>query len=286
MKLKKLLAVLCVCALALALAVPAFAEATPGDASSGNIKNPLENEFVGTNPEDQNSGLTVSVAVLKGANKLYVNPYGLPYTIPTGSIENSTDTIVEGTTTAGWFSTTSLIKNESENDLKLKVTMTTTEKGGVKVVTPANAPATGTTPADNTLYGYLEITTATRATDGKITPNWVAATGGGDHANLRVVPVPAGSGTAGEAGSPAKDVVPDVRTGGTGTPAGFTLTKMIVGTGANVGIDTPSYAAFRIRGFAVVGGSDASGSNASDGNASGWLEGDLADVVVAFSFET
>lgn len=292
MKLKKLLAVLSVCALIFALAVPVFAS----NASSGEIENPLENKFEGQDP-NRDPSLTVSVAVLKGANKLYVNPYGLPYTIPAGTIYKadgitpSGDTIVEGTTTAGWFSTTSLIQNNSENDLKVKVTMTTTEKGGVKVIAPDDAAIDNfdtTAPDSNTLYGYLEITTATRADDGKITPDWKAATGGTDHANLRVVPVPAGSHTAGQAGTPAKDVVPDTRAGSSNGPIGFTLNKAgsKFDDATNAMVPVPSYAAFRIRGTAVLGAGSASGGNASDGNASGWLNTDLADVVVAFSFET
>lgn len=274
MKLKKLLALLCVCVLALSLAVPAFA--ADDDATSGNIRNPLENPFEGADPND--GSLTVSVAVLPGANKLYVNPYGLPYTVPDrtgvdidGEAGSAVAKIVEGTTTAGWFSTTSLLQNNSDSNLKVKVTMTTTEKGGVKVV---EVPVGGSAPTnvqDNTLYGYLEINTAAYdQTKGTITPTWTGA---------KKVPVPAGSGTAGQAGTPVKDVDPT-----DGTTPGFTLNKATTTEIKGEMVTTPTYAAFRIRGSAVM---PASGSNTGASNGDiGWAKADLADVLVAFSFET
>lgn len=74
MKTKKLLAVLCACALVFALAVPVFA----GD--DDPIENPTQTDFTGKTPS-----ATVSVQVIAGVKELYVNPYGLPYTLPNGS---------------------------------------------------------------------------------------------------------------------------------------------------------------------------------------------------------
>ena len=277
MKLKKLLAVLCVCAMVFALVLPVFAADDDDDATSGSIKNPLENDFVGSNPD---SSLTVSVAVLKGDNKLYVNPYGLPYTIPDKKValdqkpidesEEKAD-IKEGTTTAGWFSTTSLVQNRSNGALKVSVTMTTTEHGDVKVVKvgPGDTVPTSATVSNNTLYGELRLAKATYDADnGTITPDWTAATG-----DMVTIPVPAGADTPNQKGTPDVTSVLDV---------GFTLDA--AGTrydpSTQTDVTSPSYAAFQIRGNAVMA------PGASSGDIGSWDKADLADVTVAFSFET
>lgn len=270
MKLKKFLAVLCACVLVFSLAVTAFA----ADATNGEIPNGTETKFEGSMP-DENT--TVSVSVLTGLTKLYVNPYGLPYTLKDGKIgdlpanfdpEHDTDTrdtIKEGMTTDGWFSTTAVIKNDAETKLKVSVTLTTTEKGNVKVVEVGSA-ATPTAPTSatvtaNTLYGNFEITDA----DYSYTDHVIKASDTWDADNK--VPIPAGSGQPGVAG----------------TPTAPTYTKYDI-DGAQVvdGVTYSTYAAFRLRGSAVMPAASAGG--ASPGDASGWLKTDLADVTVAFSF--
>ena len=252
MKLKKLLAILCACTLLFALAVPVFA--------SNSIENGTENKFEGSDTDDP-TNLTVSVSVLKGANKLYVNPYGLPYTIKDGSATGSAasgEKIKEGTTTAGWFSTTSVIKNESTTALKVYVTMKTEETGNAKVV--ANAAAVD--PAFNCLYGNLEIAPATYTSSTKlITPDWDSKKEVGVPTEASPLSTP----TYTQLIIAAAD---DSRTDDAGRP-----------------IIEPGFAAFRIRGFAKLGGGNASGGDASDGNAAEWAKTDLADVTVAFSFE-
>lgn len=254
---KKLLAVLCACVMVFSLAVPAFAEASPGQI----VKNGTQIEFEGSLPD---GNTTVSVSVLAGITKLYVNPYGLPYTIADTKIgpepdsgEDTRDKIKEGTTTNGWFSTTAAIKNESTTALEVSVTMTTTEKGNVDVVSPTDGEDESFAPTKNSLYGYFEIVTATYDAETKtITPgNWDSA---------ETVPIPEDSGVPSDPEYTEYDINGAISRNVDGVPT-------II----------PSYAAFRLRGSAVIG----SGSGgASGGDASGWLDTDLADVTVAFSF--
>lgn len=251
---KKLLAVLCTCALLFALAVPAFA--------SGAMTNGTETVFEGADTEND-PNLTVSVSVLKGANKLYVNPYGLPYTIKNGTAQDAGGTatgesIKEGVTTDGWFSTTSVIKNETETALKVSVTMKSEEKtANVKVVTGKTAA----NPAFNCLWGNLQIAPAEYNSSTKlITPDWDSK---------EEVSVPT-------ADNPITDPADTHFTLAGGTPGEDNLGQPIT---------VPAYAAFRIRGGAKLGSASASGGDASDGSASGWGKNDLVDVTVAFSFE-
>lgn len=271
MKLKKTLAVLCAGALMFALAVPTFA----ADATNGSIQNGTEIVFTGA-LADENK---VSVSVLTALKKLYVNPYGLPYSIENGTVmipnpdfddtqpedednpkmKPSGDTIQEGSTTSGWFSNTAAIRNESTTALDISVTMRTTEQGNVKV-----AASETTNPADNTLYGKFEIVTATYDTKTKLIKP-------GDWASAESLAIPAGSGTAGQPGTPTKQNVPN----------DFFLPGAVAGTD-DLGKPTlaPAYVAFRLRGFAVFG----SNSAAAAGGVDTWGEGDVANVSVAFSF--
>lgn len=253
---KKLLAVLCTCALLFALAVPAFA-------SNNAMTNPTENTFEGSDMDDE---LTVSVSVLKGANKLYVNPYGLPYTIREGTAKNAAGTatgekIKEGVTTDGWFSTTSVIKNESTKELKISVTMKTVERSAnVKVV--ANEDAVAANSAFNCLYGNLQLAPASYDSTSKlITPDW-------DSKKEVAVPTVASPLTTATYTELDIDAADDSQRDAAGRP-----------------IIEPGFAAFRIRGHAVIGSGEATGADATAGGAAEWAKGDLADVTVAFSFE-
>ena len=272
---KKLLAVLCACAIAFSLAIPVFAESTASE-----IPNGTKIIFEGTFPD---TNTTVSVSVLTGLTNLYVNPYGLPYTIKDGEVmepsaqnpqvmEPTGEVIEEGITTDGWFSNTAAIRNDSDAKLDVFVTMTTTEKGNVKVIADPNNPAY--TSSDNTLYGRFEITKAT-ATDTQNAEEedikLIKATNWND---VYTVGIPVG-------GQTVRTAAPmDAATNANAFSIDAGRPDVDLDTG--LPIIVPTYATFRLRGSAVVG----SGSGgASDGDASGWLSSDVADVAVAFSFK-
>lgn len=254
MKLKKILAVLCFCALAVSLAVPVFA--APGDP----IENGASIDYEGAFPDED---LTVAVSVLYAMKKLYVNPYGLPYTIQkTSLMDNSGQTtgekIQEGTVTDGWFSNTAVIKNNSTTSLGVSVTISTDAHGAAKVVDDADDAALN--PQFNCLYGDFQITKATLVS-GVITPtDW--------DTNMKTVAIPSTDNPIAAA-----------------QPTGFTLDGAQEGTGMQAGTTIPAYAAFRIRGHAVICSADATGSDATAGStANVWPEDDVVDMTVAFSF--
>lgn len=274
MKKKKFLAVLCACAIAFSLAVPAFAEASPDEIANGT-----QIIFTGTFPDDNT---TVSVSVLTGLTNLYVNPYGLPYTIDDGEVMepdaddpqqmvSTGEYIKEGTTTDGWFSNTAAIRNDSNAQLDVLVTMTTTEKGGVKVEL-APADPDNFTPTDNTLYGNFEIVTARGVADQDESGSPITMITPGDWDSADTVAIPAGSGTANTPGRTDKNHATGFVLNGVGE-------EMDEDTGEMVSV--PTYAAFRLRGSAVIGSSTSSTGSDADG----WLNTDVADVVVAFSFK-
>ncbi len=269
MNMKKLLAGICTGALAISLAVPAFA---------ANVTNPNSTTFTGD--VASNAGGTVSVSVRAASTKLYVNPYGVSYDLPYGEVKTAAAdfdvdedlVIAQGSTAAGFFSDVALIENNSTSALKVGVTLTTTEKGAVKVV--ASAPAGGTA-SDNTLYGNFEITSATLSTgtaqvskaDGSkeektgvsiVTPNWADT-------NKKTFAIPAGGGTAGTAGSASVMPAANQYTLAAATSTTDSMT--------NVTTVTPAYAAYRLTGTALIG---------TTNNA--WPEADVADVVVALTF--
>lgn len=272
MKLKKLLSVLCACALIFALAVPAFASS----ATSGNIPNDTETEFKGDHLPDEDNGVTVSISVLYSLKKLYVNPYGLPYKIADaavmvpdpdnpGQMKKGDDKIQEGVVTDGWFSDTAIIKNDAKDSLKVSVTMTTTTHGAVEVVLPANAPQANNTPDNNTLYGKFQITDATYDTAKKtyIPGDWTVAA----DKPAKEADIPVGA-AANVKGTPTKSNI------------GYILKGEHEETDQSTGrpYTSAGYAAFRMRGSAVIGANSASPGDA------GWGQNDLADVSVAFSF--
>lgn len=268
MKTKKLLAVLCACALVFALAIPVFAAANPEDP----INNPTNTDFEGKTPS-----ATVSVQVLAGVKELYVNPYGLPYTLPNGTATaptvpaptggaatTTTYTIKEETTTDGWFSTTAVIRNTGNTPLDVKVTMTTKEHGNVRVV--AADPGAGASLAYNTLFGKFEITDATADDQNVITPDWSST-----HKKTVDIPAGAGTGVDGEAGDTLAE-----------EPTGYTIIGSKTDTVMGDLVTTHGYAAFRLRGSAKMANND----EATVGNVeqNKWLNKDVADVSVAFSF--
>lgn len=269
MNMKKFLASACAGALAISMAVPAMA---------ANVTNPNSTTFSGALADA--AGGTVSVRVRAASTKLYVNPYGVSYDLPYGEVKTAAAdfnvdedlVITQGTTAAGFFSDVALIENNSTAALNVGVTLTTTEKGAVKVV--ASAPAGGTA-SDNTLYGNFEIASAAATTgtvdvskaDGTkesktgvsiVTPNWADT-------NKKTLAIPAGSGTAGTAGSAS--TMPAAQQY---TLAGATSTTDSISGTTTV---TPSYAAYRLSGTALIG---------TTNNA--WANADVADVVVALTF--
>lgn len=266
MKMKKFLAGVCTGALALSLSAPAFA---------GNISNPNQTTF---NGNATISG-TVSVKVLAGSTNLYINPYGVAYKLDNGEVFTTVGAttfdktkdfaIAEAETSAGFFSDTVAIQNNSSKDLKVGVSMTTTEKTGSAVKFVAAAP--GSAPADNTMWGNFEITSATVETGTAkvtktvgqdkveetgvniITPDWTAS---------KTIAIPAGSGTAGTAGNPSAV-----------TDTTFVLPKAEVTEGMGGSTTTPGYAAYRLTGSVAIGTTN-----------NVWPVADLADVDVAFTF--
>lgn len=220
MKLKKFLAGVCTGALALSLAIPAFAT-TPAA-----LTNPTKTEFEG----DTGANLTVSVSVKASQTpKLYVNPYGMSYTPADITIG---DIVIKGSSTAaGFFSDTALIENKSTSQFGVKVTLTTKSAANVAIV--ATEPVTD--PTDNTMFGHFEIADAT-LTDGTVTPDWTAA---------KQVVIPAISAASG---------------GTAGTATSTTYTRYILDAGTETpdamsgGTKiTPAYAAFRLTGKSYVG---------------------------------
>lgn len=261
MNVKKLLAVLCACALFFALAVPAFA------ASSTAVTNSASIDLDGTYAPDDD--LEVAVSVLYAMKKLYVNPYSLPYSIKNTTLTTDGTTasedgesIKEETTTDGWFSNTAVIKNNSTGALHVSVTITTEAQGAARVV--ASKADAAHYPQYNCLYGNFQITTASLVS-GVITPSDWDATATG---NMKEVPIPdtANPNTA------AQDTQ-------------FILAGGQEGTGVNAGTIVPTYAAFRIRGGAVICAQDATGSDATLGSiANVWDQGDVVHMKIAFSF--
>lgn len=266
MNVKKLLAVLCALTLVFALAIPVFATA---------IANGTQTIFEGSTTDD----LTVSVSVLKGNDKLYVNPYGLPYTIqPTKAQkpvkgdsgvewEDADETIVEGTTTNGWFSTTSALKNESLTPLKVSVTMKSelsenAEAGRVKILDAATEEVTGHDKVFNCLWGNLELAGASYDTGKKLlTPDW-----DGENTDVVTVGVPELGETVAEDTAFVLDGADPEAVDNNGRPW-----------------TAPAYAAFRIRGSAKI--ADASEATSGDLKITDWEDTDLVDVTVAFSFQ-
>lgn len=282
---KKILSLVCVCALALCLAVPAFAAA--GDP----IGNGASVDFTGTPAEGE-----IAVVMQTGKTNLYVNPYGLPYTLGYGEVyatagattfDKTKDYAIKepDTATEGFFSDTAVIRNNGTIALDVKVTMTTTEKGNAKVVAAqSGVPAAGNIDAQY-MYGNLEITTATMAA-GSATVTTTAATGSDpavkteetgvnvvtpDWDSKETVAIPAGSGTAGTAGTPS--AVADT---------GVVLAAFKSEHDENTGVttNTPGLVAYRLAGTTVPADEAVSPATVP----ALWAEDDVADVTVAFTF--
>lgn len=273
MNMKKFLASACAGAMALSLAVPAFAS---------NVSNPNKTDFTGAIADNTTGTVSVSLRA-NAATKLYVNPYGVSYDLPYGEVKTAGAdfdvdkdlVIAQGTSAAGFFSDVAVIENKSTSALTVGYTLTTTEKGAVKVV----AAAPGSTPTANTLYGSFEITSATMSTgtaevtkaDGTtkeektgvtiITPDWSATA-------KKSMPIPAGGGTAGTAGTATSSTPAQNYTLAAATSTTDPMTQAVT--------ITPAYAAYRLTGTAVSG--EASGATIP------WAQADVANVTVAFTF--
>lgn len=283
MNTKKMLAGVCAGAMALSLAVPAFAvDPTP-------IANTTSVDFTGKPAEGE-----IAVVMQKGKTNLYVNPYGLPYTLGYGEVhatagaatfDKTKDIAIQEPATAieGFFSDTAVIQNNGDVALNVHVTMTTTAQGNVKVVAASSdVPSAGSINAQY-MHGNLEIAPATIATGTAtvtktaasgstpavkeeqtgvtvVTPNW---------AGKKLVAIPACT-TAGTAGTPS--AVTDTQID---LPAKTSVTD---DTGATT--VTPGVVAYRLAGSTVA--ADAAVSPAT--SPAVWAEEDVADVTVAFTF--
>lgn len=151
MKKKKLLAVLCAGALALALAVPAFAA--------------LETEFTATTTIPDTAG-TISVTVPATSGKLYINKDGAPYDLKDATV--GAYKVKGGAVTDGFFSDPGLLVNTGETELDVKVSMTATPVGNVKLAASAS-------DGEIALAGKLYVAECT--VDGAIvTADWDGAT--------------------------------------------------------------------------------------------------------------
>lgn len=257
MNMKKFLAGAFAGALALSLSVPAFASA---------MTNPTETLFSGAA-----APLTVSVSVKKvAAPKLYVNPYGMSYSpadsqvLASASLAAGDMVIEEAPTSAGFYSDTAVLENNSTAALGVKVTLKSespSPAGGTAstAVVVATEPAANAAPAVNTLFGHFEIADATAVTGSvnnvtgviTVTPDWTSA---------KQVVIPACS--AGGAGTATTNDT-------TYTLAAATESTDMSGNTTT----TPGYAAFRLTGNAYVG---------TAGNS--WAATDLINVTVAFTF--
>lgn len=264
MKLKKILAVLCVCALAFSLAIPAFA--------ATGIENDASLTLEGSTTNDPDN-LTIAVSVLYAMKKLYVNPYGLPYTIKTTALKEGPDdsatntnlTIQEETVTAGWFSNTAVIRNNSLTPLKVSVTISTEVHGAARVV--ENKADADNYKSNNCVYGTFQITQA-KAAGSVITPtDWKEdTTGDGTNGHMKEVSIRA----TGDPNTGAQDTR-------------FTVAAATPPTGIQTE-NTPAYAAFRIRGGAVICSEDSAADATASSIANVWPDEDVVDMTVAFSF--
>lgn len=274
---KKLLSCVCAGAMALSMAVPAFATA---------ITNSTATDFTGKPAEGD-----IAVVMQTGKSNLYVNPYGLPYTLGFGEVlagsafDADTDIAIKEPDTAseGFFSDTAVIQNNGEVALDVSVSMTTTEKGTLVFVADSTKVPTAGSITKQVMYGELEITTATLATgtatvtgaSGKVeqsgvpivTPDW---------AGKKTVAIPAGAAGAtatpltGTAGKGAASAAADT---------GVTLAAATTTSAGGIETTTPGFVAYRLAGTAVPADSDGSG-----GAGAAWTSTDVADVNVAFTF--
>lgn len=280
MNTKKMLAGVCAGAMALSLSAPAFATA---------IGNATEVDFTGKPAEGE-----IAVVMQTGKSNLYVNPYGLPYTLGFGEVyttagattfDKTKDIAIQepSTSTEGFFSDTAVIQNNGDIALNVNVTMTTTEQGNARVVLEANKPS-ATNVDGQYMYGNLEIAPATIGT-GTATVTKTAAASGNPAVkeeqtdvtivtpkwdDKEVVAIPAGSGTAGTAGTPS--AVADT---GIDLPAAKTETDSF---GAST--TTPGIVAYRLAGTTIP----MDKVNATVTTVEPWQEADVADVTVAFTF--
>lgn len=146
---KKLLAILCASALVLALAIPALA---------------LETEFEATITIPDEAG-TVSVQVPAEDGSIYINLDGAPYDLANATVGDYS--VVGDTVTDAFFSTPGLLVNTSQTALDVKVAITATPAGNVKLASTASA-------GELALDGDLTIAPAT-ANGTKVTVDWTSA---------------------------------------------------------------------------------------------------------------
>lgn len=291
MNTKKMLAGVCAGAMALSLTAPAFA---------ADIDNGASVDFTGKPADGE-----IAVVMQTGGRNLYVNPYGLPYTLGYGEVfvsggntfDKTTDLAIKepSTVTNGFFSDTAVIQNNGDVALDVKVSMTTTEKNNLVFVAAQNQVPTAGTLTKQFMYGNLEIATATLET-GKAKVTTTAAQAGPpavdavktevdgvqivipDWDNRQTVAIPAGA--AGAAADPLTG------TAGKGAASAAENTNVVLAasetTTDSLGTSTttPGFVAYRLAGTTVPADKEAS----AGAGISAWDSDDVADVTVAFTF--
>ncbi|MCH5259496.1 MAG: hypothetical protein J1F18_07080 [Lachnospiraceae bacterium] len=270
MKLKKILALLCCCALAVSLAVPVFA-GTVAPTDGATIV------YAGSPAKEGDADLTVAVSILYAMKKLYVNPYGLPFNIKTTKVLDSSgtatdETIYEETVTEGWFSNTAIIKNIAPSDLNVKVKISTDPKGNTRVVEDEADAANHT--EYNCVYGTFEITEAklVKDDDGKNQykpTDWKLynVSDGAQAGHKRFVPIRA----TGDPDTSLQDTEYTI--------VGAKTEETAMGWETTYG-----YAAFRVRGGAVINKGESTEGNIGPATANEWPDTDVVDMTVMFSF--
>ena len=177
MNLKKILTGACAGALALSLAIPAFADLGTEYTATDNI-----GESVGT--------ITVSTPAESGS--LYINTAGAPYELK--DVTSGGLTVKGSTVTDGFFTTPAVLVNKGEDELVVKVTVTSNVKN-----LEIKASLAGS-ETSNTIAGNLEVATVT-ANGTIVTPKW-------DTAEKFAIPAAADtSGTATDSASPTTGTV-------------------------------------------------------------------------------
>lgn len=287
MNTKKMLAGVCAGAMALSLTAPAFA---------ADIGNGASVDFTGKAADGE-----IAVVMQTGKSNLYVNPYGLPYALGNGEVlsgdtfDKTKDLAIQepSTATEGFFSDTAVIQNNSDIDLDVKVSMTTTEKGDLAFVAAQNKVPTAGSLTKQFMYGNLEIATATLET-GKAKVTTTAAQAGPpavdavktevedvqivtpDWDNKQTVAIPAGA-----AGAAADPLTGTAGKGATSAAADTNIVLAAADTTTDsfgTSTTTPGFVAYRLAGTAVPADKD-SGSGVP-----AWADTDVADVTVAFTF--
>ena len=288
---KKLLSCACAGVMALSLAAPAFAAGTA-------ISNGASVNFTGKPAEGE-----IAVVMQTGKKNLYVNPYGLPYTLGFGEVyttagattfDKTKDIAIKEPDTAfeGFFSDTAVIQNNGTIALNVQVSMTTTNQGDAMFIEEADLPAANAR-IHQYMYGNLEIAPATISTGTAkvtktaasggtpavmeeqtgvtiVTPTWTAK---------KTVAIPAGKDDGTDPDNTAAGTPSTVADTDIDLPAAQTVEDADTGLSSTV----PGVVAYRLAGTTVPADAVPTGATAGTPVAV-WKDVDFANVTVAFTF--